>query len=209
MAPLGTVHQFGRFLFGLLVILGVPGPTNIILITAGATLQATTPVRRMLLLLMLEIAAYDVTVAAAHAVLLPAIIRFPAAVLVVKAVAAVYLVCLAVALWHASLRQESSCIRAQDLFVTTLLNPKGLVIGLVLIPGPARTVGLHLAVLSVAAPLTGAVWLGAGRLMGQSARQTFLFRNAGRRMDTFIPKAASISLAVFAGLLIMSLVNWR
>lgn len=140
------------FCLSLIALLFAPGPTNTLLALAGAEAGAA----RTLRLLPVVFAAY-------------AIIVLPLALLGddllrqqhmlragVTLVAAVWVAWMAVALWRQPEREAkvADSRRGLRLFITTLLNPKAFIIGLVLIPAQAAqgmSVALFFAVLGAAA----------------------------------------------------------
>lgn len=151
--------------FALLALLATPGPTNTLLALAGA--QA---VRRPLVLPLVELAAYMATV-------LPLSIwgqhwleQSPGLSLILTLAAAVWVAMLAVTLWRHATRSRSRGepgVTALQVGVTTLLNPKALVFGLVLIPsGPDVGAGLALFAVLVIVVSLAWLWLGA-RLAGR------------------------------------------
>lgn len=118
----------------LAALLLTPGPTNTLMAIAGAergTLRAAA-------LIPAEIAAYlavTVPLALAGGTLTGGL---PWLHDVLAAAAAVWVAVLAAALWRApSVRCDAgqACVTGWRIFATTLMNPKALVIGLVLLPG--------------------------------------------------------------------------
>ena len=178
------------FVLGLLAILTVPGPTNTLLATSGATVGLA----RSLPLLLCELAGYETAIAVIRLLLVPLLTRMPSGARVMHALAAAYLVALAVGLWRWRLAQATRAVRAHHVFITTLLNPKAVVIALVLIP--LSTVAyLHFwLILTLLIPLIGSGWIAFGRLLGRT----------GSGLTALIPKAASVVLGLFAVVLIVS-----
>ena len=116
----------------LLALLLTPGPTNTLLALAGAERGFW----RALRLIPAELLGYlTVTVPlalAGEAVLESAPMLRPA----VTALAALWVLWLAVALWRLPEAAGSVSVSARRVLLTTLMNPKALIIGLVLLPGP-------------------------------------------------------------------------
>jgi threonine/homoserine/homoserine lactone efflux protein len=179
------------FCAAVLALLLVPGPTNTLLATAGATVGPS----RALYLLIWEIAGYDTAIAILRFVVVPLLGRLPAEAQLLRGAAAAYLLGLAVVMWRAPLRIAAKPVRARHVFVTTLLNPKAMVIGLVLFPATLQAFPARLAMLTAMLPVMGTLWICAGGVIGRFA--------PGR----LVPKSASIALGVFAALLIASLVR--
>jgi threonine/homoserine/homoserine lactone efflux protein len=115
----------------VLVLLVTPGPTNTLMALAGAERGWARAVR----LIPAELGGYlttTVPLALLGASLLDAL---PAAKTLVTLIAATWVLWLAVSMWrvpHAS--GADPTVTARRLAVTTLLNPKALIFGLVLLP---------------------------------------------------------------------------
>ncbi len=181
------------FIAGVALLLATPGPTNALLATAGAS----GGWRVAPALLLAELASYQAAVLAAGLLLEPLFGEAPAIRTLVQAAAALYLVLLAVRLWRQGRSGEAEgLIGPRQIAATTLLNPKGLIIALGLMPeaawGQTDLLLAHLAVLAVLTPLFGGLWLSAGA-MGAMA--------AGTQAQHLLPRAAAIALCLFAGLL--------
>lgn len=169
------------FAVAVIGLLAVPGPTNTLLATAGATLGA----RRAYRLLPAEIAGYLVAVGVLTQVLAPLFAGLPAAALVLKGFAAAYLAWLAVRLWRdprtAIEADGGRTIRLRDVFVTTLLNPKALIFSFVIFPA-GRIVDLlpHLALFSVLVVGCGGAWVTLGGAIRHSSRSFATSRAVAR-----------------------------
>jgi|SRR5579862_751898 len=179
------------FALGLLAILVVPGPTNTLLATSGATVGLA----RSLPLLLCELIGYETAVAMIRLLLVPVLARMPSGVRLMHALAAAYLVALAVGLWRWRLARATRAVRPHHVLITTLLNPKALLIALVLIPLSTAADARYWVVLTLLIPLVGSGWIAFGRLLSRSAFQG---------LTALIPKAASAVLGVFAAILIVS-----
>jgi threonine/homoserine/homoserine lactone efflux protein len=85
----------------------------------------------------------------------------------VPVAAAVWVMYLAVALWRAPVAHAvHGAVTARQVFVTTMLNPKALIFGLVLLPpGRAAAFPLHLAIFAVSVLAVAAIWAGGGALL--------------------------------------------
>ncbi len=184
------------YIAGVALLLATPGPTNALLATAGAA----SGWRHAPGLLLAELAAYQAAVLAAGLMIEPLFGDAPATRAAIQAAAALYLLFLAGQLWRrgASGRPEGE-IGARHVAVTTLLNPKGLIIALGLVPQAAWSdpgaLLAHLAALALLTPVFGGLWLTAGALGGLAA---------GARAERMLPRAAAIALCCFAGLLARS-----
>jgi threonine/homoserine/homoserine lactone efflux protein len=91
---------------------------------------------------------------------------FPVAAQAIKLAAAPWVMVLAVKLWgRGSLGQAGGAITAKRVYVTTVLNPKALIIALVLLPAPAAPDFLsRLALFCLTAASLALTWGGAGTL---------------------------------------------
>jgi len=178
------------FVFALLAILLVPGPTNTLLATSGATVGWV----RSLPLLLCELIGYETAIVVIRLLMGPVLSRLPNGVRWMHVLAAAYLVVLAVGLWRWRLAQATRAVRAHQVLITTLLNPKAWLIALVLIPLPVADARYWL-VLTPLIPLIGSTWIAFGRLLRRSGSQG---------LTALIPKAASVTLGAFATILIVS-----
>lgn len=145
--------------FALLALLLTPGPTN----TLVALAASARGWRGALRLLPYEIAAYLlVTLPLA---LLGALALEAAPVLrpAVTLASGLWVMGLAIRMWHPSLQAGAAEVTARHLFITTLLNPKVLIFGLVLLPGPQ--LALHMVLFVALIALVAVVWAGIGACM--------------------------------------------
>ena len=185
----------GAFLLGLVLLLATPGPTNTLLALAGAT-QAPDKAVRLLLprLLFAELAGYLSAVLLLGALMHVvgdgiALIR-PA----LQAAAALYLALAALRMWRARGDMAAgAAVAPRQILATTLLNPKTLIIALVLMPagwsGQGAVAATHLAAMALVIPLAGGAWFLGGR---------GLARAAGSRLRRAIPRASAVLLGLFA-----------
>lgn len=163
---------FPLFLSGVMALLLAPGTTN----TLIALSAASGGLRNALRLLPAELAGYLVMVlplAMTGAVLME---RWPFAGTALTAAAALWLFALALRLWHrAAMMASFGAITARTMFCTTVLNPKALVFGLVLLPPVSSAdFGPRLIAFAVAVITAGLVWAAGGTLVG---------RNRGRALS--------------------------
>jgi threonine/homoserine/homoserine lactone efflux protein len=184
------------FLAGVSLLLVTPGPTNALLATAGAA-AGWRPAPK---LLAAELVAYQITIVAAGLALQPLFGQAPEARLAIQGAAALYLLCLARRLWrHGQDAGAAAVIGPRQVATTTLLNPKGLIIALGLMPeaawGEPAALLAHLAVLALMTPLFGGLWLATGVIGGKAA---------GAQATQLLPRAAAVALCLFAGLLARS-----
>ena len=142
----------------VLLLLLTPGPTNSLMLLAGAERGWTGAMRLVpaelagYLLSVLPLSLVGAAVLADHAGLQSA----------VTLAAAVWVAVLAVKLWQPlAVIAGGQSVGARTLFVTTALNPKALIFGLVLLPSPDR-LALNLALFTGLVVLVAALWAAAG-----------------------------------------------
>lgn len=171
-------------LLATLAILATPGPTNAMMTVAGA--ERGPAALRLLPLMLLCYLAVVAPLAIAGAALLDGL---PVARTVVTLLAAAWALRLAASLW----RPPAAGVEAatpRRVAVTTLLNPKGLVLGLEFLPAEGSRLLANLAGFAAMAVLIAGAWT----LAGIAAR--------GRRVDPGLPRpwrrAASAWMAVLA-----------
>lgn len=185
-----------EFTFAALGLLMTPGPTNTLLAVAGSEAGW----RRALRLIPWEMAAYlavTLPLALAGAQLTGAA---PWLRPVISAAAGAWVLVLALRLWWpAAGGQAGGQIGPQRVFVTTLLNPKALIFGLVLLPGAGTDGALWLraAVFAGLIAAVAAVWAGIGSCTAGRADCP------ARQTAPLIRRLAAVWLAVLAlGLLL-------
>jgi threonine/homoserine/homoserine lactone efflux protein len=183
------------FLIAQLALLLVPGPTNSLMATSGASVG----VLRSLPLLPFELLGYETSVALMRAFVAPLLAHSSAAPRVLRAAAALYLLCLALTLWRTRWSAGTRLVRPHHMFVTTLLNPKTFITALVLWPTAAGTAAAApWLVLTGLLPTIATVWISLGVLVARSATP---------RLASALPRIASGALGLFAALLLSSLLR--
>ncbi len=176
------LHSF--FIPGLALLLLAPGPTNMVLALAAAS----RGIGRSAPLPLVVLAAYLATILPLTLLAVPVLRAYPALGDAIAGLAALWVVLLAVRLWKAPVSgRDMAPVSTSDLFVTTLLNPKGIVIALAMLPGQPQPQGL-LAV-AVVILLVSMVWL----LFGATA-----VRAVSSRYPVAFARSASFSLMLFA-----------
>lgn len=177
---------FPVFVSAILAILLAPGPTNTLMSVAGAQ----SGLRRVVRLLPAELLGYLTAILPLTYLGAELLGRYPDGAIALKVAAAAWVMFLAVKLWEQ--RGDaggSSEVTARRVYVTTMLNPKALIFGLVLFPAPANpqyAPKLGLFILLVMA--VAMAWGTAGTL-------TQIGGGGHRRLQT-IQRLASIWLAV-------------
>ncbi|MFT3689525.1 LysE family translocator [Paenirhodobacter sp.] len=160
------------FIPAVLALLLAPGPTNTLIGLAGAQGGLRGAARMM----PAELAGYLTTVLPLAVFGGALVARWPEAAVMLKIAAAIWVMVLAVRLWQPGGKAAPGGVSRRRVYVTTVLNPKALVFGLVLLPGatapefPARLAAFCALVLLVATAwgLLGAALragLAGGRMM--------------------------------------------
>lgn len=164
------------FAAGVFTLLILPGPTNAILAMASQGLT----VRRAVVLLATVVFAYLAVVLAASGLAGPFLGNHPAVAQGVKLVSASWVFYLALRLWGAG-SSVVEVVRVRQLAVTTLLNPKALIIGLTMVPS-LREASASAAIAALACAVTAAssIWLSVGRIiLGKEMEMPLLARRCG------------------------------
>jgi len=154
------------FLMATLAVLATPGPTNTLLATSGAAagLRASLP------LILAEMAGYAGSILALTLVVGPVLRAEPVLDMALRLACGVYLAFVAWRLWAdggnpiAQVRPVSF----RQVFVTTLLNPKGALFAFAILPGLVLPHVLALMA-CVAGVATG--WISLGACLGGGGLQ--------------------------------------
>jgi threonine/homoserine/homoserine lactone efflux protein len=157
------------FIFAILALLLTPGPTNTLL-TVGA---ATRGLRASLPLLLGELAGYLAVVVPLATIAAPLLEGRPALAIALRFAAACWVLFLAIRLWRASsvnlVEDGSSSVTIGQVFLTTVLNPKAPIIGLVIMPhGPVAQIAPTLGLFSLLVLGAGTSFLVLGALVGRT-----------------------------------------
>ncbi len=159
----------------VLALLLTPGPTNSLMLLAGAE----RGLRQAARLIPAELAGYLLTVVPLALIGQSALSAWPGLRLIVTLSAAVWVAILALRLWRVPDGAERGVIDARSLFVTTALNPKGLIFGLVLLPSADR-LGANVALFATLVIAVALFWAGIGAALrgksGGQPRALFLVR---------------------------------
>ncbi len=157
------------FLFAILALLLTPGPTNTLL-TVGA---AAHGFRKSLPLLLGELSGY-LTVVIPLATIAAALLEGrPMLAAGLRIVAACWVLFLAARLWLVSSKPAgevgAKAVTVGQIFLTTMLNPKAPIIGLVIMPhGTLTEIAPVLALFSLLVAGAGTCFLALGSLVGQA-----------------------------------------
>jgi threonine/homoserine/homoserine lactone efflux protein len=181
------------FTVSVVIILLTPGPTNTLLSASSAMCG----IRRSLPLLVAELAGYLSSLSAAWLLTGGGFLTQNASP-ILRIICGGYLLFLA--LRTLRLRDDSvPSISFRQVFTTTLLNPKGFVLALVILPMKSPNLALYVLGFSIILPIVGGAWIVMGSVAGRITQRT------GRAM---IPKIAAFALACFsAGLIVSTLIS--
>lgn len=157
------------FIFAILALLLTPGPTNTLL-TVGS---ATRGLRASLPLLAGELFGYLAVVVPLATVAASFLEGRPALAAGLRIVAACWVLFLAVRLWQVSAiqkaQQEIAQVTIGQVFLTTVLNPKAPIIGLVIMPhGTLTEIAPALSLFSLLVLGAGTSFLVLGSLVGRA-----------------------------------------
>jgi len=191
-------------LLATLALLAAPGPTNALLALAGAQQGPRQAIR----LVPLVAATYLATILPLAALGAGLFARWPGAGGAIRFAAALWLLALARSLWRADPPGAAPRgITARQALLTTLLNPKALVIAFVLLPPPGHArfaPALGAVALSIVLAATGWALAGTlarpGRAQGRGAAPTLALRRLASGWFALIATGLLASLAPVATL---------
>lgn len=122
------------FFIGMVVtILLTPGPTNTLLASSGIQVG----IRKSFALIPAEALGYFISISLWGLIIGTVSKQFPSIPVILKLFSAGYILFLAIKLWRTANRDENfnqASIRARELFVATLLNPKALLFASAIFP---------------------------------------------------------------------------
>lgn len=172
----------------VLALLLTPGPTNTLILLAGAERGLSGALR----LIPAELAGYFLTVLPLALVGATALEALPALRVAVTLAAALWVAVLAVRLWRLP-GAVGGVVSARALVTTTALNPKALIFGLVLLPSPDR-LGWNLALFAGLVVLVAVFWATVGAVLHGSDQPRAML--GLRRLASVILAAMSLLLAL-------------
>jgi threonine/homoserine/homoserine lactone efflux protein len=155
-----------QFTFAILLLLCTPGPTNTLMALAGFSRGWAGA----LPLIAGELGGYLTVIIPVATVAAPFFAAYPQASLIAKAAAVIWVLWLSYGLWNSERKSGSGAeISLRQVFFTTLLNPKALIIALVIMPHGAPLellpwLGLFAGLVMLAA--NG--WILFGSMLGQT-----------------------------------------
>lgn len=190
------------FLFSSALVLLTPGPTNTLLAAAGVERGW----RDALPLILFELAGYLIAISG-WGILVTSIGKYyPWLSATVRVVCSGYLLYVAVKIWMSTEnapRAGSQTIGPGTVFVTTMLNPKGLLFASAIFPPQAfENLQVYVAVVALFACMVapiGTVWVMLGALIG-----------SGRVIDLDplkLQRALAVVIVVFSATLVWSTVQ--
>ncbi|MBP0445548.1 lysine transporter LysE [Roseomonas sp. SSH11] len=153
------------FTLTVLLILGTPGPTNTLLATAGGAMGF----RRAAPLVPAEAAGYLISILVIGLVIGPVIASAPTVLIGLRVTVGLYLIWLAAMLWRNGAIDAAAPVTARQVFITTLLNPKSLVLALGVIPFGAPPWWPFLLGFLLLLTCVAISWIALGALLGSVA----------------------------------------
>lgn len=187
--------SYPAFVSAVFILLVSPGPTNTLMGLASARNRLWLVPR----LLPAELFGYLTTILPLTWLGEALISRWPETALVLRVAAAIWVMYLAIALWMAGNKDLTyGSVTAQRIYLTTTLNPKALVFGLVLLPPPTAPDFLPKLLIFVAlASIAAMIWGVIGRLTQVGARSPSRLIVLQRAASVWL---AIVSCTVVAGL---------
>ena len=185
------MHLF-PFAAGVFALLILPGPTNAILAMASQGLTAG----RAVMLLGTVVAAYLAIVVPASGLAGPFLNQHPLVAQGVKLASATWVFYLALRLWGSG-SSPTEVVTVRQLAITTLLNPKALIIGLTMMPSAQEVSGIDAtAALAFVVLFASLIWLSTGRIvLGSEKEMPLLARRCGSA--TLLVFSAALTLSAF------------
>lgn len=174
------------------LLLVAPGPTNALLAASGARRGLAASLDMIAAVLL----AYAISIGILAFAAAPYLRGSATAWLLVRLAAGLYLAWLGVRLWRSADRPVSGADGPASIgavFVATLLNPKGMVIGLALLPPAAGwEIAPYLGITALCIAASGAAWILAGHAFAVAAP-----RLATRRLINRASGATVFGFAVY------------
>jgi len=163
-----SMTNMAAFALAVLLVLSMPGPTNTLLALAGATLR----LQKCALLPVAELAGYTITICTLLLLVRPITEGSTVLTAAIRLVSACYLLGLARHLWCVQEQVENARTGFRRVFITTLLNPKGVVFAFVIFPNPSSSfwsLGESLLTFTVICVACSATWITVGATLGHRA----------------------------------------
>ncbi|MEP7210462.1 MAG: LysE family transporter [Alphaproteobacteria bacterium] len=193
------------FLLAAFALLAAPGPTNTLLMTSGAT----AGLRRSWPLIPAVAVGYSLGTLLLAVVVRPLLGVSPWIDAAMRLGCAGLLLAFAVMMWRegSDAARRGEPVRLTRMITATLLNPKNIVFGLVIVPhlndGRAQQAAPYMAALAALALVVGLAWCGAGAAARVTVRDRLdagILRKAGAGvLGLFGVLMAGSALTVGAG----------
>jgi threonine/homoserine/homoserine lactone efflux protein len=187
--------NFTEYLISILVLLLAPGPTNTLIGLAASQRGVTAAMR----LVPFEMAGYALTILPLTIIGTTILTAFPLFAAVLKLAAAAWVAATALRLWRQTSVAHISLVSQKQVFITTALNPKALIFGLVLLPGfGAPVYWERFVALFLSVAFAAALW-GLGGAV--------IHNRAGHGPLRYFHRIASVWLAVISFSLVIGVVQ--
>lgn len=181
-----------QFALAVAILLATPGPTNTLLLTAGAASGF-----KALRLIPAEVLGYLATILIVGYLIGDWVQSVPTAAMALRVIVAAYLIVLAVRLWRAGLSATAQrLITFRDVLVTTMLNPKALLFALGIIPVHAPNSLGYFAAFVALVIMAGSGWT----LLGVALARGILPRASSH----LVPRLGAVAITAFAGYLVIA-----
>ncbi|WP_248298098.1 hypothetical protein [Tabrizicola sp. YIM 78059] len=149
----------------VIALLVTPGPTNTLMLVAGAERGLAGAAR----LIPAELAGYLTPILPLALVGATVLAAWPGLHAAVTLTAGMWVAVLAVRLWGLPATGEVGPVDARAVFVTTALNPKALIFGLVILPSPER-LGANLTIFAGLVVAVALLWATTGAALRGGSR---------------------------------------
>ncbi|MDQ7250306.1 LysE family translocator [Dongia sedimenti] len=181
------------FALAVAFLLATPGPTNTLLLTAGAASGL-----RALRLIPAEVIGYLATILMVGYLIGDRVQSMPSLAYALRMIIAAYLLYLAVRLWRAgwAMHAAQKLIGFRDVLVTTLLNPKALLFALGIIPVHAPDSLAYFIAFVVMVIAAGSGWA----LLGVALARSLLPKSSTQ----LVPRLGAVAISAFAGYLLIT-----
>lgn len=188
---------YAAFSFAVLALLLSPGPTNTLMGLAGAQ----NGLRKARRLIPAELLGYLTTILPLLWLGSEVLARWQIVAVVMKLAAAGWVMFMAVSLWRMHENDGTpNEVTARRVYLTTMLNPKALIFGLVLLPPPGDPeFASKLGIFGVMVMTVALIWGGAGSLTRTGS-------SGGRRLYV-VQRIASAWLAIVSITLIAGVIR--
>lgn len=179
--------ELTAFTLALALLLAAPGPTNTVMAMAGARAGMLQGLRLSFAVLL----GYFTTVLPLVFYVSPYFQAHPRLAASITLLSAFWVLGLGARLWRGQSRStEERAIGAWTVYTTTVLNPKGLIIGLTLMPDKGIDGSVpYLAILVAMVLVVNSLWLGLGATV---------IRKLSQRHPVAVSRGAASCLLFFA-----------